>query len=121
MSNTTPVRTVIVGCGMIAAGGYQPRCQAYPHRIELVGYYDKDEARATALAETSGGRIYKSLEEVLNDANVEGNCQPHYPYLSLPGLLGSTESWQACLFPKSRLPSAQTKRTNSSKRRKRCD
>ena len=30
MSNLTPVRTVIVGCGMIAAGGYQPRCQAYP-------------------------------------------------------------------------------------------
>ena len=46
MSKTTPVRTVIVGCGMIAAGGYQPRCQAYPHRIELVGYYDQDEEPA---------------------------------------------------------------------------
>ena len=24
MSNTTPLRPVIVGCGMITAGGYQP-------------------------------------------------------------------------------------------------
>ena len=84
MSNTTPVRTVIVGCGMISAGGYQPRCQAYPHRIELVGFYDQDEARASALAERNGGRVYKSLEEVLNDPNVEAIVNltlhiSHYP------------------------------------------
>ena len=52
MSNTTPLRTVIVGCGMISAGGYQPRCQAYPHRIELVGYYDQDEERALSIGRT---------------------------------------------------------------------
>ena len=84
MSNTTPVRTVIVGCGMIAAGGYHPRCQAYPHRIELVGYYDQDEARASALAERNGGHVYKSLDEVLNDPNVEAIVNltihiSHYP------------------------------------------
>ena len=84
MSNTTPLRTVIVGCGMISAGGYQPRCQAYPHLIELVGYYDQDEARASALAERNGGRVYKSLDEVLNDANVEAIVNltlhiSHYP------------------------------------------
>ena len=51
MSNTTPLRTVIVGCGMISAGGYQPRSltlssqsDGKPRRIklksiELVGYY----------------------------------------------------------------------------------
>ncbi len=84
MSNTTPLRTVIVGCGMIAAGGYQPRCQAYPHRIELVGYYDQDAERAAALAERNGGHVYKSLEEVLNDPNVEAIVNltihiSHYP------------------------------------------
>ena len=84
MSNTTPVRTVIVGCGMISAGGYQPRCQAYPHRIELVGFYDQDEGRASALAERNGGHVYKSLEEVLNDPNVEAIVNltlhiSHYP------------------------------------------
>ena len=85
MSNTTPVRTVIVGCGMIAAGGYQPRCQAYPHRIELVGYYDQDEARASALAEKSGGRVYKSLDAVLNDPNVEAivNLTIHISHYSV--------------------------------------
>ena len=69
---------------MIAAGGYQPRCQAYPHRIELVGFYDQDEARASALAERNGGRVYKSLDEVLNDPNVEAIVNltlhiSHYP------------------------------------------
>ena len=42
MSDFKPVKTVIIGCGMIASRGYQPRCQAYPHKIELVGYYDQD-------------------------------------------------------------------------------
>ena len=81
---TTPLRTVIVGCGMIAAGGYQPRCQAYPNQIELVGYYDQDEARASALAERGGGKVYPSLEAVLNDPNVEAIVNltihiSHYP------------------------------------------
>ena len=56
MSNTTPLRTVIVGCGMIAAGGYQPRCQAYPHRIETrLATNDQDTERAAALAENANG------------------------------------------------------------------
>ena len=84
MSNTTPLRTVIVGCGMIAAGGYQPRCQAYPEQIELVGYYDQDEGRASALAERGGGKVYPSLEAVLNDPNEEAIVNltihiSHYP------------------------------------------
>lgn len=84
MSSMTPVRTVIIGCGMIAAGGYQPRCQAYPNQIELVGFYDQDKARATALAERNGGKVYPSLDAVLNDSNVEAIVNltlhiSHYP------------------------------------------
>lgn len=84
MSNITPLRTVIVGCGMIAAGGYQPRCQAYPNQIELVGFYDQDEGRAKALAERDGGKVYPSLEAVFNDPNVEAIVNltlhiSHYP------------------------------------------
>jgi len=50
----------------------------------LVGFYDQDEARASALAERNGGRVYKSLEEVLNDPNVEAIVNltlhiSHYP------------------------------------------
>ncbi len=59
MSSITPVRTVIIGCGMIAAGGYQPRCQAYPNQIELVGFYDQDKARAD---EPSPPKAFKGLD-----------------------------------------------------------
>lgn len=90
MVNTTPLRTVIVGCGMIAAGGYQPRCQAYPNHIELVGFYDQDKARASALAERNGGKVYSSFEAVLADPNVEAIVNltihiSHYP-ISLAAL-----------------------------------
>ena len=71
MSKIEPVRMVIVGCGMIAEHGYQPRCQAYPHLIDLVGYCDQDSSRSEALAKKSGGKVYESLEEVLNDERVE--------------------------------------------------
>ncbi len=90
MPNTEPVRMVIVGCGMIARGGYQPRCQAYPGLIDLVGYYDEDRSRAEALAENGSGKIYNSLDEVLNDDKVEAIInlaihQAHYP-ISLAAL-----------------------------------
>ena len=71
MSKIEPVRMVIVGCGMIAENGYQPRCQAYPHLIDLVGYCDQDSSRSEALAQKGGGKVYESLEEVLNDDQVE--------------------------------------------------
>jgi len=71
MSRIEPVRMVIVGCGMIAEHGYQPRCQAYPHLIDLVGDCDQDSSRSEAHAKKSGGKVYESLEEVLNDDRVE--------------------------------------------------
>ena len=90
MPNFKPVKVVIVGCGMIAEVGYQPRCQAYPQKIELVGYYDQDINRAKLLAEKGGGKVYHSLDEVLNDPGVEGIINltihtSHYP-VSLAGL-----------------------------------
>ncbi len=90
MSDFKPVKTVIVGCGMIASRGYQPRCQAYPHKIELVGYYDQDVSRAKELAQNDGGKVYKSFDDVLNEPNVEAIINltihtGHYP-VSLAGL-----------------------------------
>ena len=90
MSDFKPVKTVIVGCGMIASRGYQPRCQAYPHKIELVGYYDQDISRAENLAQNGGGKVYQSFDGVLNDPNVEAIINltihtGHYP-VSLAGL-----------------------------------
>ena len=90
MSDFKPVQTVIVGCGMIASKGYQPRCQAHPHKIELIGYYDQDVSRAKELAQNGGGKVYRSLDNVLNDPNVEAIINltihtGHYP-VSLAGL-----------------------------------
>ena len=84
MKNSEPVRMVIVGCGMIAKNGYQPRCQAYPQRIQLVGYYDQDISRAESLAKNGGGKVYRALDQVLNDPNVEAIINltihtSHYP------------------------------------------
>lgn len=84
MSSFEPVEMAIVGCGMIAQNGYQPRCQAYPHKIKLVGYYDQDASRAAALAQKGGGKVYQSLDNVLNDVNVEAIINltihtGHYP------------------------------------------
>ncbi len=84
MSTFEPLKTVIVGCGMIARNGYQPRCQAYPHKIALVGYYDQDVSRAEALANVGGGKVYRSLEAVLSDPTVEAIINltihtGHYP------------------------------------------
>ena len=71
MSDFKPIKTVIAGCGMIASKGYQPRCQTYPHKIELIGYCDQDVSRAKELAQNGGGKVYGPLENVLNDPNVE--------------------------------------------------
>jgi predicted dehydrogenase len=84
MNQAKPVRMAIVGCGMIARNGYQPRCLAYPGRIELVGYFDSDRTRAEALAKVHEGRVYDSLEDVLNDPGVEAVLNlaihaAHYP------------------------------------------
>jgi len=72
MSSFEPVRVAIVGCGSIATNGYQPRLLTYKHRVELVGYFDEDRARAEALTKAAGGgKVYKSLDEVLSDSSVE--------------------------------------------------
>ena len=63
MSDFNPVKTVIVGCGMIASKGYQPRCQAYPHKIELVRCYDQDVSCAEELAQNGGGKVYRPFDD----------------------------------------------------------
>ena len=90
MFNDEPVKTVMVGCGMIAERSYQPQCRAYPHRIDLVGYYDRDISRAEALSKNGGGKVYQSLDGVLNDPDAEAIINltihaGHYP-VSLAGL-----------------------------------
>ncbi|MBA2482149.1 MAG: Gfo/Idh/MocA family oxidoreductase [Planctomycetes bacterium] len=85
MPATAPVRLVIIGCGSIAKGGYQPRCLAYPHLISLHGYFDQNRAAAEELRQIAGsGRVYASVDEVLADPEVEAvlnltTLGGHYP------------------------------------------
>ena len=84
MTEVQPVRMAIIGCGMIAENGYQPRCLTYPHLIELVGYFDTDGARAKALAQVNDGKVYASLDQLIGDPGVEAvvnlaSHTAHYP------------------------------------------
>lgn len=80
-----PVRTAIVGCGMIGTNGYLPRCLVYKSKLDMVGYFDQDPARAEKCASVAGGgKVYRSLDELLNDSTVEivlnlTTGDAHYP------------------------------------------
>ena len=71
MSSFKPVKTVLVGCGMIGLSGYQPRILAYKNKIDLIGYFDQHSEGAKKAQAVAGGKIYAKLEDVLNDASVE--------------------------------------------------
>src|SRR5215203_1199582 len=66
---TQPLRVAIVGCGNIA-GPYARTMKPYS-QLELMGATDIDIARAQALVDQYGGRVYADLDEVLADPNVD--------------------------------------------------
>jgi len=62
------LKTVIVGCGNIAAA-YSEQISKYS-RIDLAGFCDLQPERAEEFARKHGGRVYRSLDEVLEDEGV---------------------------------------------------
>jgi predicted dehydrogenase len=66
---SNPLRVAIVGCGNIA-GPYARTIKPYS-QLELMGATDIDLARAQALVEQYGGRVYHNLEEMLADPNID--------------------------------------------------
>ena len=58
------LRVGIVGCGRITETRHAPEYAA-SENVELVGYFDFKEERASALAERFGGRVFSSVEELL--------------------------------------------------------
>jgi predicted dehydrogenase len=66
---SNPLRVAIVGCGNIA-GPYARTIKPYS-QLELMGATDIDLARAQALVEQYGGRVYDNLEEMLADPNID--------------------------------------------------
>jgi predicted dehydrogenase len=80
-----PVRFAVVGCGTIARGGYGPRLAAYPRHVTLQGFFDQYRPGAEQMRDAAGGgRIYESIDEVLDDPEVEAvlnltTIEAHHP------------------------------------------
>ncbi|MGH7142955.1 MAG: Gfo/Idh/MocA family protein [Planctomycetota bacterium] len=72
MASYDPVRFAVIGCGSIAKNGYQPRLLTYPQKVALHGYFDQFPQGAETMRAAAGkGKLYKTVEEVLADPDVE--------------------------------------------------
>ncbi|MBE2212582.1 MAG: Gfo/Idh/MocA family oxidoreductase [Opitutaceae bacterium] len=69
MGGRRPLRVAVAGCGNIA-GTYGEQL-AHHVTVRTVGAYDLDESRARAYEEKFGGRVYRSLDEMLGDPEVD--------------------------------------------------
>ncbi len=72
-----PLRVVVVGCGNIASAYGKAMCTR--PELAVLGATDTDDARATAWTSEFGGKVYPSLDAVLEDPRVEAvvNLTPH--------------------------------------------
>ena len=73
------IGVAIAGCGQITRTRHAPEYSANPN-AEIIGFYDRDRARAEELAEQYGGTVYGSFEEMLGDKRVEAVsiCTPNF-------------------------------------------
>ena len=70
MSQTDPVRVAFVGCGNIA-GPYADSMKKHAEKLEIIGAYDLNPDAGQAFVGKHGGRLYRSLGEVIADESVE--------------------------------------------------
>lgn len=68
------IRTAVVGCG--AFGRHHARVYSRSPECELVGVYDRDPARAAAVAQETGTRALDSLEAVMQAAQAVSVAVP---------------------------------------------
>lgn len=60
----------IIGCGKIAQVRHIPEYADHPE-AKLLGFYDINQQRAAALAEQYGGTAYATVEELLNNPEIQ--------------------------------------------------
>jgi predicted dehydrogenase len=84
MSNSSPLRVAIVGCGNIA-GAYGSAITSHADSLQLLGACDMDRQRAEQLTQQHGGQVYDSLEAVLSDPQVEVvvNLTTHHAHVGV--------------------------------------
>src|SRR4051794_21217431 len=69
------LRAGVLGAGVM--GGHHARSYAhFPSRVELVGVFDPDAARAQAVAERYDARAYTDVEALLGDVDVVTIASP---------------------------------------------
>lgn len=74
------ISAVIVGCGNIAARYAADLTRA--GIVELIGYFDVENDRATSLAAKHGGAVYETLDDAIDAAELVLNLtifEAHYP------------------------------------------
>lgn len=80
MSGREPVRLAVLGVGAIAQVVHLP-ILSRTRGVEVVGMYDVDRSKARTIADRFGvPRVYKSRDEIWNDAEVDGVvvCTPSH-------------------------------------------
>lgn len=65
------IRLAVIGCGLIAQERHAPELAA-SKSAELAGFFDFAEERASECASRFGGKVYRTFEEVLQDAALDG-------------------------------------------------
>jgi len=64
------IKVGIIGCGKIAQVRHLPEYAHHPN-VQLVGYYDKNLARAEEIAKQYGGTAYASFYELLKNPEID--------------------------------------------------
>lgn len=64
------IRVGIIGCGKIAQVRHLPEYHADPQAL-ITGFYDFNRERTERLSQKYGGRVYDSVEEMLNDPAID--------------------------------------------------
>lgn len=64
------VKVGVIGCGSISR---QRHVYEYAHNkdVELIGYFDLNADRAKAMADEFGGKVYATVDELINDPNID--------------------------------------------------
>ncbi len=64
------IKIGVIGCGSISR---QRHVYEYSHNknVEIIGYYDFKQDRAEAMAKDFGGKVYSTVDELINDKNID--------------------------------------------------
>jgi len=79
MNKKNKIRVAIAGCGQIARTRHVPEYEQNS-KVEIVGFYDYNNARAEELSEEYGGVVYNSFEEMITDSDIDAIsiCTPNF-------------------------------------------